>query len=127
MAPFIFIDRISRGIPIKQYGDGTSQRDYTYVSDIVQGIVGAIENPQPYEIYNLGNSDPVKLSEFIQIIEESVGKKAEIEVIGLQPGDVQITYADVAKARKYLGYDPKISFREGISKTVDWYNELSES
>lgn len=127
MAPFMFIDRISRGIPIKQYGDGTSLRDYTYVSDIVQGIVGAIENPRPYDIYNLGNSNPVTLSEFIQIVEECVGTKAEIEVVGMQPGDVQKTYADVAKAKKYLGYDPKISFREGISRTVAWYNEVYET
>lgn len=127
MAPFIFIDRISRGIPIRQYGDGTSQRDYTYVSDIVQGIVGAIENPRSYDIYNLGNSNPAKLSDFIQIIEESVGKKAEIEVIGAQPGDVQKTYADVTRAKKYLGYEPKISLREGISRTVVWYNEEYES
>ncbi len=122
MAPFIFIDRISRGVPIKQYGDGTSQRDYTYVSDIVKGIVGAIERPKPYEIYNLGNSEPVELSDFIQIIEESVGKRAKIEVAGDQPGDVQKTFADISKARQDLGYDPAVSLKEGIARTVDWYN-----
>ncbi|MFO7837721.1 MAG: SDR family NAD(P)-dependent oxidoreductase [Candidatus Thorarchaeota archaeon] len=123
MAPFIFIHRISKGIPIKQYGDGTSLRDYTYVSDIVQGINGAIENPRGYEIYNLGNADPVSLTEFIHIVEDAVGKRAEIEVVGEQPGDVHKTYADYTKAKKHLGYEPKIPLREGISRMVDWYND----
>lgn len=127
MAPFIFIHRISQGIPIKQYGDGTSLRDYTYVSDIVQGIDGAIENPRGYEIYNLGNADPVTLTEFIQIIEDTVGKEAKIEVVSEQPGDVQKTYADYTKANKYLGYEPKVPLREGISKMVEWYNDIYDS
>mmetsp|Transcript_4982 Transcript_4982/g.7608 ORF Transcript_4982/g.7608 Transcript_4982/m.7608 type:complete len:382 (-) Transcript_4982:281-1426(-) len=121
MAPFKFIDRITRGIPIQQYGDGSTSRDYTYIADIVDGVVRAIDRPLGYEIINLGNGRPFLLSNFISIVEKAVGKKAIIEYLPHQPGDVDRTCADITKARELLGYDPMVTFEEGISRTVDWY------
>jgi UDP-glucuronate 4-epimerase len=122
MAPFKFVDRVSRGIAIQQFGDGSSARDYTYIDDIVSGVILALDHPQGYQIYNLGNGDPISLKRFIQIVEETVGAKALIEYLPDQPGDVPRTCADISKARKLLGYSPKTSFEEGIKRTVEWYN-----
>jgi UDP-glucuronate 4-epimerase len=122
MAPFKFIDAIYRGKPIDQYGDGSTSRDYTYVSDIVTGVVSSIDKPFPkLEILNLGNSRTVNLSRFIEVVEEAVGKKAHINRMPPQPGDVPITYANLTKSHLLLGYDPQVSIEEGIRKTVKWY------
>jgi len=121
MAPFKFIDRIIRGIPIQQYGDGSTSRDYTYISDIVQGVINSLDRPMGCEIINLGNGNPFLLTRFIEIVEKAVGKKAVIEHLPEQPGDVERTCANITKARMLLEYDPKVSFEDGISRTVDWY------
>jgi len=121
MAPFMFVDSIYRGETIKQFGDGTSQRDYTYIDDILMGVIGAIDNPRPYEIYNLGRGDTIMLKDFIALIEELLGKKAIIKELPEQPGDVPLTYADVKKAKKLLGYNPSFSTREGMKRSIDWY------
>jgi UDP-glucuronate 4-epimerase len=121
MAPFKFIDRISRGIPIQQYGDGSSARDYTFVGDLVKGIFSAIEKPQGYEIYNLGGSRTIRLADFIRTVETVVEKKAIIEVIEEQPGDVTLTYADISKAKRDLSYSPSVDFEEGLKITAEWY------
>eukprot|EP01104_Vermistella_antarctica_P011623 TRINITY_DN325_c0_g7_i2.p2 TRINITY_DN325_c0_g7~~TRINITY_DN325_c0_g7_i2.p2 ORF type:complete len:339 (+),score=82.49 TRINITY_DN325_c0_g7_i2:54-1019(+) len=121
MAPFIFVKNISSGKTIKQFGDGSSSRDYTFVGDIVQGVLGSLDNPQPYEVYNLGRGDTTTLKEFIDIVQELVGKKAIIDVLPMQPGDVPRTFADVSKARKLLKYDPTIPFRDGMKIFVEWY------
>lgn len=121
MAPFKFIDRIYRGVPIQRYGDGSSVRDYTHVSDIVQGTVKAIEKPHSYEIFNIGNANAVKLTDFIATIEECLGTDAIIEEMPLQPGDVPTTLADIRKAKSMLGYEPSVQLRDGISETVEWY------
>lgn len=121
MAPFKFIDRVSRGLEIQQFGDGSSSRDYTYISDIVDGIVRSIDHQHKYEIFNLGKGNGTSLKEFIDLVQEHVGKKAIIRVMPNQPGDVPYTCADITKAEEMLGYKAKVPFGEGIRKTVEWY------
>lgn len=126
MAPFKFIDRISRGLEIQQFGDGSSSRDYTYISDIVDGVVRAIDRPHKYEVYNLGKGDGTSLKQFISLVQKHVGKKAAVKVMPDQPGDVPYTCADVTKAQHFLGYKPKVSFEEGIRRTAEWYKKAYE-
>ena len=121
MAPFKFIDRIFNGNPIQQYGDGYTSRDYTFISDIVDGVVRSIDRPLGYQVFNLGNGRPFLLKNFIALVEENVGKKAIIQVMPEQPGDVKHTCACIGKARELLGYSPQVTFEEGIAKTVQWY------
>jgi UDP-glucuronate 4-epimerase len=121
MAPFKFIDRVSRGLQIQQFGDGSSSRDYTYISDIVDGVVRSIDRPYPYQVFNLGKGNGTSLKDFIGLVQKYVGKKANIKVMPDQPGDVPYTCADVSKARKLLGYKATVPFEEGISKTASWY------
>ncbi len=123
MAPFKFVDRVSRGLEIQQFGDGTSSRDYTYIDDIVDGVVRSLDRPLGYQIFNLGNGSPYRLCDFISLVEQNVGKKALIKVLPDQPGDVPRTCASIAKAQELLGYEPTISFEEGIRRTVAWYKE----
>lgn len=128
MAPYIFTDAVYHGKTLTLYGDGSTQRDYTFVSDIVSGIVAALDRPQSFEIYNLGNNTMVSLQEFVSVIEETVGKKAIVERKELFPGDVARTYANISKAQKMLGYTPKVSVREGMREFFSWYEkEVVES
>lgn len=120
MAPFKFLDRINRNLPIERYGNGTSQRDYTYIDDIIQGIVKAANKNYEYEIFNLGRGQTVELNEFISIIERVTTNKAIIEQLEKQPGDVDLTSADIKKAAKMLGYNPKWSIKNGIKETYEW-------
>lgn len=116
-----FIDLIKEDRPIPVYGDGTTIRDYTYVDDIVDGIISAINyNDTPYEIINLGGGAPVSLNEMISTIEKVLNKKAKIEHLPMQLGDVNKTAADITKAKKLLNYNPKTSFEEGIIKFIEW-------
>jgi len=124
MAPYKFIKSVATGGELLQFGDGSSSRDYTYVSDIVDGIIRSLDRPHGYQIYNLGNGDPVKLTEFINIVEQEIGLKAKIKVVGDQPGDVPRTCADISKAREMLGYNPSVSFQDGIRETVKWMKEF---
>jgi len=126
MAPFKFIDRVSRGLELQQFGDGSSSRDYTYISDIVDGIVRAVDHPHPYEIFNLGKGNGTSLKEFISLVQKHVGKKANIKVMPDQPGDVPYTCADVSKAYRLLGYKAQVPFEEGIRRTAAWYKEANE-
>ncbi|CAM9111767.1 unnamed protein product [Ascophyllum nodosum] len=123
MAPYKFIDLVCRGQEIMQFGDGSTSRDYTYISDIVDGVIRSLDRPAGYQIYNLGNGNPVRLSAFIKLVEESVGTPAKIRICPEQPGDVPRTCADVAKARAMLGYNPCVPFAEGIRNTVKWYKD----
>jgi UDP-glucuronate 4-epimerase len=123
MAAFKFIDRISRGQVIQQYGDGSSSRDYTFVTDTVRCLIAAIKKPLDYEIINIGSGREITLTDFINTIEDILGKKAEIECLPKQPGDVPKTLADISKAQKIYGYTPSVSLYDGITKTIDWYNE----
>ena len=121
MAPFKFIDRVSRGVELQQFGDGSSSRDYTYIDDIVDGVVRSIDRAYPYQIFNLGKGSGTSLKDFIDLVQKYVGAPAKIRVLPDQPGDVPYTCADVRKAQHLLGYESRISFEEGIRRTVDWY------
>ena len=123
MAPFKFIDRVSRGVEIQQFGDGSSSRDYTYIDDIVDGVVRSIDRPHKYEVFNLGKGDGTSLKEFISLVEKYTGRKAVKKILPDQPGDVPYTCASVAKAKQMLGYTSTVSFEDGIKRTVEWYNK----
>jgi len=114
---------IHQGQPIPVFGDGSSGRDYTFVADTVQGIMAALAYDCSFDVFNLGNSSPVRLTELIGTIESALGKKAEIEWLPDQPGDVPITYADISKAQKILGYRPRTTLRQGIDRLLSWYFE----
>lgn len=116
-----FIELIEQDKPIPVYGDGTTMRDYTYIDDIVNGIMSAINyDKTPYEIINLGGGSPVTLNEMIATIEKVLGKKAKIERLPMQPGDVDRTVADITKAKRLLNYNPQTTFEEGIRKFIEW-------
>ena len=121
-----FISRIDHGQPIPVFGDGSSGRDYTFVSDTVQGILGALAYDCAYDVFNLGNSHPAQLITLIRTIEGALGKKAEIQWLPNQPGDVPITYADISKAQQLLGYRPQTPLAQGIQKFLEWYFEQPE-
>lgn len=123
MAPLMFTKAIDAGATIKRFGDGSSMRDYTFIDDIVSGIVSAIDEPFDFEIINLGNNKPEKLHVLISTIEKSLGKNAIIEELPMQPGDVEMTYADITKAQKLLGYNPQTTLEQGIEKLVNWYKK----
>jgi UDP-glucuronate 4-epimerase len=117
-----FTRLIDDGKAIPVFGDGSTRRDYTYIDDIIQGVMAAIAyDKTPYEIFNLGESQTTDLATLIQLLEATLGKKAKIDRQPLQPGDVSITYADISKARKLLGYNPHTQIRDGLPKFVDWY------
>jgi UDP-glucuronate 4-epimerase len=121
MAPYIFTKAILEGQKIKKFGTGETRRDYTYIDDIVSGVVASVELDRKFEVINLGNSQPVSLNEFIATLEQITGQKMQIEQQPMQPGDVEQTFADISKAKKLLGYTPKTTFVEGLSKFVEWY------
>lgn len=123
MAIHKFTRRINKDEEISVFGDGHSRRDYTYFSDIVDGIISTMEKSCSYEIFNLGDSRTVELIELIALIEKNLGKKARIKRLPDQPGDVPITHADIGKARKLLGYQPKVSIEEGVERFVNWFND----
>ena len=123
MAYFKFTDKIVKNEPIDVYNDGKLKRDFTYIDDIVKGALAAIDNPKAYEIYNLGNSHPEELGYFIELIEKNLGKKAQKNYLPMQIGDFLENYADIEKAKKDLGFEPKTSLEEGIKKFVGWYKE----
>ena len=123
MAIHKFTRLIYEGKPIPVYGDGTTKRDYTYIEDIIDGLISVLHTEFSYEIINLGESRTIGLKELICLIEENLHKKALIEWLPLQPGDVPVTYADIGKARKLLGYNPGTDIKEGIKKFVKWFIE----
>lgn len=120
MAYFSFAEKIIKGEPIEVYNEGKMQRDFTYIDDIVTGTTAAIDLGAQHECFNLGNSRPEKLLDFISIIEKAVGKKAILEMKPMQSGDVVSTYADITHSQELLGYEPKISLEEGIPRFIDW-------
>ncbi len=139
MALFLFTKAILAGEPIKVFNHGNMVRDFTYVGDIVEGLVRVIDHPPtgnpdwkgadpdpssskgPYKIYNIGNNNPVKLMDFIAAIEKKLGMEAKKEMLPIQPGDVPATYADVADLEKDMGYKPETTVTEGIDRFVEWY------
>ncbi len=139
MALFLFTKAIQEGKPIQVFNQGNMRRDFTYVADIVEGITRVIDNPPapnpywsgkapdpasspaPYTVYNIGNSNPVNLMDFIEAIEKALGKKAEKEFLPLQAGDVPATWADTSDLENNLGYKPNTSVQEGIGEFIRWY------
>ncbi len=115
------------GRPIPFWGGGNARRDFTYIDDIVDGVVKSLDHCEGYEIYNLGESDTTSLSELVQMIGEVCGKEPVLDRQGMQPGDVVITYADISKAKERIGYTPKTLIREGLERFVDWYRARNPS
>ena len=142
MALFGFTKKILRGEPIEVFNEGRHQRDFTFVDDIVSGVVAAADQPAtpntdwnsdtpdpatsmaPWRIYNLGNSKPVALMDFIAAIEDALGRKAELIMKPMQAGDVVATYADIDQTRDAFDYNPKTDYREGIARFIDWYRDF---
>jgi len=124
----LFAKAIYDGKPIKVFNHGNMLRDFTYVGDIVNGIIKligkqpeeALEHPF-YQVFNIGNSTPVKLLNFITTLERTIDKKAVLEMLPMQPGDVEVTYADTSKLEKEINYKPSTSLKDGISSFIDWY------
>ena len=128
MAPMLFADAISSGEPIKVFNGGDMQRDFTYVDDIVEGVIRASENApteheaQPfYRLFNIGNSQPVALMDFIHAMEQGLGKEAKLALYPMQPGDVKVTYADTLKLEAITKYKPGTDLASGVHKFVQWY------
>ena len=118
-----FAQLIWAGKPIPVFGDGTSARDYTYVTDIVDGVMAVTQKEFGYQIFNLGESQTVRLSYLIKVLEEALGKKAIVDHQPAQPGDVPITYANIGKARSLLGYSPGIKIEQGVGLFVEWFRQ----
>jgi UDP-glucuronate 4-epimerase len=117
-----FARRIYAGEAIDQFGDGTTRRDYTYIDDIIQGTLAGLKYEGPlFDIFNLGESETIRLKDLISAIESALGKTAKIKQLPEQPGDMPLTCADISKAKKLLGYNPKTKFREGLPRFIDWF------
>ena len=117
-----FTRRIYAGQPIDQFGDGSTRRDYTYIDDVIQGTTAALKYEGPrYDIFNLGESETIHLKKLISAIESALGKKAKVNRLPEQPGDMPLTCADISKARKFLGYNPTMKFSEGLPRFVKWF------
>lgn len=138
MAPMLFTKAILAGTPIKVFNNGDLSRDFTYIDDIVEGVVRVIDHTPspnsndlnsniltvPYRIYNIGNSYPVKLMDFIQAVEAAIGYEAEKIFLPMQPGDVYQTYADTTSLQQYLGFKPNKSIKEGVKETINWFRSF---
>jgi UDP-glucuronate 4-epimerase len=117
-----FTRRIHAGEPIEQFGDGTTRRDYTYIDDVVQGTMAALQYEGPrFDIFNLGESETIQLKDLIVAIENALGKKAKIDQLPEQPGDMPLTCANISKARELLGYNPTTQLSEGLPRFIDWF------
>ena len=121
LAIYKFASLIRRGEAIPVFGDGSTARDYTYISDTLEGIMACTRKEFGYQIYNLGESQTVKLNRLIELLESALGRKAIIKRLSLQPGDVPLTCADIAKAREHLGYQPQIQIEQGIALFANWF------
>jgi UDP-glucuronate 4-epimerase len=126
MAYYKFTNALLEGKEVTRFGDGSMKRDFTFVDDIVPGVLAALDKPLDFEIVNLGNSKPVELNRFIAVIEKAVGKKANVKELPVPAGDVPVTYADVSKAKRLLGWEPKVTVEEGVPKFVEWYKEYAK-
>ena len=121
LAIYKFAQLITAGKPIPVFGDGSTARDYTYVTDTLEGIIACTKKEFGFEIFNLGESATTKLSHLIELLEAALGKQAVIERQPMQPGDVPITFADISKARALLGYNPQVKIEQGIKLFADWF------
>ena len=141
MSPFIFVKNILAGNPIDVFNHGRHQRDFTYIDDIVDGVVAVLDRPAPpdpdwsgnspnpgsstdqYRVHNIGSHRPVELMRYIEIMEECLGRKAVLNLLPRQPGDVLATYADIESLSEQVGYRPRVSLEEGLSRFVEWYKD----
>jgi UDP-glucuronate 4-epimerase len=141
MAPILFADRISRGEPIDVFNHGDHSRDFTYIDDIVEGVVRTLDHPAepdpaynaelpnpgtsnaPYRVYNIGNDQPVQLMRFIELLEQNLGRTVEKRLLPMQPGDVPDTWADVSALRRDVGYAPGTSIEDGVARFAEWYRD----
>ncbi|MDD4319316.1 MAG: SDR family NAD(P)-dependent oxidoreductase [Candidatus Peribacteraceae bacterium] len=123
MALFLFTDALLHDRPLNIFGEGKMQRDFTYVDDIVSGLVASIDKNHDEEVFNLGCGRKEELMDYVKMVEKSCGKEAKKEYLPMQAGDVRASLADIAKAKKMLGYEPKTTIREGVPKFVEWYRE----
>ena len=126
MAVAKFTRLIYEGGEVEVYGDGTAERDFTYVGDIIRGVVNAVYKPFGFEIINIGGSRVTRVGRLIELIEEKLGKEARVKYLDPAPGDVPITYADVSKASRLIGYEPEVSIEEGIGRYVRWFLNREE-
>lgn len=124
MAPFIFMDAIYNQSPLTVYGDGTAIRDFTYIDDIVDGIIKSIDNPQGYQVFNLGSADTITINNFIALLEQIVGKNAQSTYANFCKADVNITQSNNNKACDCLGYEPKVLLKDGLQRMFDWYKKI---
>ncbi|RED97995.1 NAD-dependent epimerase/dehydratase family protein [Marinoscillum furvescens] len=131
MAPMLFAKAIMNGDPINVYNNGKMSRDFTYVDDIVNGVCGVVEavpdeneNGLPYRIFNIGNSSPVQLMEFIEVLGQALGKEVQMNFMPMQDGDVVSTYADISQLREVIGYEPKTDIKTGVGEFVEWYKQF---
>jgi len=123
MAMFKFTDAIIRGEQISVFNYGRMKRDFTYIDDIVQGVVACLEQPLPCEIINLGNNNPVELMYLIGLVEKYLGREADKLMLPIQPGDCEATYADIARAKRLLGFEPRTKIEKGLKNFIEWYKE----
>lgn len=121
MAIYKFTNLIYNNKPIPVYGDGKSKRDFTYIEDIIEGVLSSMEKAYPFEIINLGESRTIELLELVSLIEKFLNKKADIQFFPSEPGDVPITYADISKAKKILNYNPRFPIEDGIKEFAEWF------
>src|SRR5262249_7757909 len=126
MAIHKFTDLLFRGRPVPLFGDGESRRDYTYVDDIVDGLLATLDLAPGFEILNLGGAETTSLADLVTLLAAELAVEPRIEYLPAQPGDVPITYADVSKAARLLAYSPKVPIREGLRRFVAWYREHQE-
>jgi UDP-glucuronate 4-epimerase len=144
MSPFLFAERIFRGEPIDVFNHGRHQRDFTYIDDIVDGVLATLAHPPtatpdwdaehtdpassaaPYRLFNIGNGQPVELLHFIRLIERGAEREAQLNMLPLQPGDVVATYADVSELERTVGYRPRTSVEEGVRRFMEWYRAYYE-
>ena len=134
MSPFLFADAILNNRPIKVFNHGDMMRDFTYIDDIVEGVVRVLDKPAtaeinspttaPYRLFNIGNNKPEKLMDFIGLLEDAIGKKAQKEFLPMQPGDVKATYADTDALDAWVGFKPGTSLQQGVTRFVDWYRQF---
>jgi|SRR5690554_481051 len=130
MAPWLFTEAILKGEPIKVFNHGKMMRDFTYIDDIVEGVIRIQDvipaDKIPYSLFNIGNNEPIELARFIKAIETATGKEAERIMLGMQPGDVERTYADTTRLETVVGYKPQTEIEDGIEQFVTWYKEFKK-
>lgn len=126
MSYFSFAEKIAKGQPIELFNSGNMQRDFTYIDDVLQAIMAALNFNASFEVFNVGNHQPEEIGRLVSLLEENLGKKAILKLLPMPKGEVVTTFADIQKSQKFLHYKPKTSLKEGIGKFIDWYKSFSQ-